>query len=29
MRRGGVKPRVLTAETVKFPGVSAMNIFKS
>jgi hypothetical protein len=29
MRRSGVKPEALTAETVKFPGVSAMNIFKS
>jgi hypothetical protein len=29
MRRCGVKPEVLTAETVEFPGVSAMNIVKS
>jgi hypothetical protein len=29
MRRSGVKPGALTAETVKFPGVSAMNIVKS
>jgi hypothetical protein len=29
MRRSGVKPGAPMAETVKFLGVSAMNIFKS
>jgi hypothetical protein len=29
MRCSGVKPGVPTAETVKFPGVLAMNIVKS
>jgi len=29
MRRSGVKPGALTAETVKFLGVSARNIVKS